>query len=219
MNDLLIQNPALYFPIFFALLWLGITTLLGLISGWFSLMRNFPDREEAAIRKFTGLSGSMNLVGMHSVLTISVCPGGLRLAMTRLLGPFNRNIFVPWDKIEVIRKDRFLWKSAQLRFGQPAIGALTIPAEVADCLARVAGSHWTELGPFPEESSRDAATRIAIQWAAATTFAAIFFSFGPRLLAPPGARAASVPVAVAVFFPAVVFGVAAIFRYLRRPRS
>jgi hypothetical protein len=216
MSDLFNRNSPVYFALFFVLVWLAVTTILGFISGWFVLMKSYPDRSEKPLRTFARQSGYMGLVGMRSILNLSVCPSGLRLGMMRIFGVFSRDFFVPWNVISVTRKDRVLWKEAKISFGQPTIGTLTIPAEVADRLARAAGGLWPELGPFPEETSRQASSRIVKQWAAMTCLAAAFFIIVPRLMMPKGAAAP--PIIVAVLFPAIVFGVAGLIQYLRRQR-
>ena len=49
MNALADQNFVLYFPVFFALLWFGVTLFLEFLSGWYLLMRRFPDRPETPV--------------------------------------------------------------------------------------------------------------------------------------------------------------------------
>jgi hypothetical protein len=216
MNDLLKQNVPLYFPLFFALMWLLVTTLLGALSGWYALMRNYPDRPETPLQIFAGQSGSMNLVSMRSILKLSVCPSGLRLGIMRIFGPFCRDLFVPWNEMSVVRKERFFMKVAQITIGQPVIGKLTIPAEVADRIARAAVGLWPEVGSFPQEASSQAASRILKRWAVMTIGAAAFFIVAPRLLMPPGARPP--PIIIAFAFPAIVFGVSGFVQYLRSRR-
>jgi len=61
------------FAIGFVLLWLLVTTLLGLLAGWFELVARFPDRADQPIAQFRHQSGTMGLlVRMHGVLTFSV---------------------------------------------------------------------------------------------------------------------------------------------------
>jgi hypothetical protein len=158
----------------------------------------------------------MNFVGMGSVLKLSVCPSGLRLGMPRLLGPFCRNFFVPWDELSVVRKDRYIMKVAQISFGQPAVGKLTISADVADRLGRAAGSHWPETEIDAKEDGVGAATRFAKQWILSTVLAAAFFIIAPRLMMPKAAK--PLPILVCVLFPAVVFGFHAIVQYFRSRR-
>jgi hypothetical protein len=216
VNASLDQTFPLYFPIFFVLLWFAVTVLLGFISGWYLLMRRFPDRPEAPLRTYNNQSGSIGQVSARSLLTLSVCPGGLRVGMMRIFGPFSKDFFVPWSEMSVIRKDRFLWKVAQISFGNPRVGSLTLMADLADRLARAAGIPWPEPGLFPEETDTQASLRIFKQWAAMTGIAATFFILAPRLGTPQGAP--KPPILVAILFPAVVFGVVALVKYARRPR-
>ena len=216
MNASLDQTFPLYFPLFFVLLWFAVTVLLGFISGWYFLMRRFPDRPEVPLRTLNNQSGSIGLMGARSLLTLSVCPGGLRVGMMRIFGPFSKDFFVPWNEMSVIRKDRLLWKVTKISFGNPPVGSLTLMADLADRLARAGGIPWPEPGPFPEETDIQASSRIFKQWVAMTGIAATFFIVAPRLGTPQGAP--KPPILVAILFPAVVFGVVALVKYARRPR-
>jgi hypothetical protein len=216
MDHLLKQNFPLYFPLFFVLLWITITTLLGFLSGWFALARTYPDRDEAAIQVFAGQSGSMGMVSMGGVLRLSVCPGGLRLGMLRILGPFCRTFFVPWNELSVVRKDRFLMKAAQIEFGQPVVGTLTIAADVADRLARAAAGHWPETDPITNDASGEAGARILKQWVVTTILASLFFIVATRIMLPPQQKPPSAM--LLILFPATVFGINAIVRYVRSRR-
>jgi hypothetical protein len=148
MNASLNQNFPLYFPFFFVLLWFAVTVLLGFLSGWYFLMRRFPDRPEAPLCTFKNQSGSVGLVGARSLLTLSICPGGLRVGMMRIFGPFSKPFFVPWSEMSVIRKDRLFWKVTKIAFGNPPAGSLTLMADLADRLARTAGAPWPEPGQY-----------------------------------------------------------------------
>jgi hypothetical protein len=216
MNELIRQNFPLYFPLFFLMMWITVTTLLGVLSGWFVLMRTYPDREGASLQSFSWQSGSMNLVGMRSILKLSPCPSGLRLGIMRLFGPFCRDFLVPWDEVSVVRKDRFFLKVAQISFGRPAIGKLTISADVADRLARAASSYWPETELVPEETGGGAASRIVKQWILSTALAAAFFVIAPRIIQPKSATPP--PILVCVLLPAIVFGFNAIVQYVRSQR-
>jgi hypothetical protein len=213
LNSLIEQHFAVFFPLFFALLWLTVTTILAVLSGWFRLMVKFPNQTAEPVLRVRGQSGSMGLgVSMRGVLTLSVCPCGLRVGIMRLFGPLCREFLVPWEDISISRKNSVFWSMAELRFGRPAIGSLTIPQHVANRLARAATVSWPETGPFPQENNRDALRRLAIQWALVTLVAALFFTLVPLAVAPAGARP---PIIVAIMFPAIVYGVATIVRYVR----
>ena len=208
-------NP-LVFLVVFPLFWFAVAMLLSFLSGWFGLMERYPDRPESALAVLANQSGSLGVVSMRRVLKLSVCPSGLRVGIMRIFGPFSRDFFVPWDEITVTRGDRFIQKVAKLSLGRPPVGNLTLPAEVADRIARTTGKPWPEAGPVPEQTKAQALSRIVKQWTAMTTLAAAFFIIAPRVLSPN--RANGPPIAVAVLFPAIFFGIGAIVQYVRRNR-
>jgi hypothetical protein len=217
MNDAMRQNFPIYFPLFFIAMWIAITTLLGFLSGWFLLMKTYPDRPETPLQSFPMQSGSMNVVGMRSALTLSPCPSGLRLGMMRLLGPFCRDFLVPWDEISIIRKERFYRKVAEFSFGRPVIGTLTVSADVADRLARSARSHWPESDLVTAEARSGAGSRIMKQWLLSTVLAATFFGVASLVILPR--HATPLPILACILFPAIVFGLKAIVQYVRSKRS
>jgi len=209
------DNPA-YFPIVFVLGWLGVTTFLSLVSGWFVLMQKYPNRSEIPVLILKNQSGSLGGVSMRSILNLSVCPSGLRIGMMRIFGLFTREFFVPWSEISITRKERFFQKIVKISFGNPIIGNLSLPAEVADRIAHASAGAWPEAGSFLEETSSQAGARIIKQWALSTGFASTFFIVAPRLAFPKGAAP---PIALAILFPAIVFGIGSVFRYLTRKRA
>jgi hypothetical protein len=206
------QNFAIGFPFFFAAMWLIVTTVLALLSGWFRLMAAFPDQSAEPILKLRGQSGTMGGlgVGMRGVLTLSACPTGLRVGMLRIFGLFCRDFFVPWESITVVRSTILIWPVAKLQFGDPVIGTLRLSGHTADKLARAAGRCWPEAGPFPEEKPASTFRRLLAQWAMTTAFAALFFILVPLAVAPSGSRP---PIPMAILFPAIVFGLVFVVRY------
>ncbi len=142
---------AVFFPLFFASLWLVVTTLLAALSGWFTLMAKFPDQNVAPLLRFRWQSGTMGMgVGMRGILILSVCGPGLRVGMLRIFGPFCRDFLVPWGSISVTRRKMFFWRFARLQFGNPVIGTLSITERLADQLARAAMGHWPDSGSNSE---------------------------------------------------------------------
>lgn len=213
MNSIIEQNFAVFFPLFFASLWLTVTTILAALSGWFRLMAKFPNQTVEPLLRIRGQSGSMGLgVSMRRILILGVCPSGFRVGIMRVFGPFCRDFFVPWDDIMVTRKTILLWSVAKLQFGSPPIGSLTIPAHVANRLARAAMGRWPETGSFPAEKHRDTFRRLLAEWAGITCAAALFFTLVRLTIAPTEGRP---PIVVAILFPALVFGVVTIVRYIR----
>lgn len=60
MNSL-IEQFADFFPLFFVSLWLAVTTILAVLSGWFRLMARFPNQTVEPLLRIRGQSGSMGL--------------------------------------------------------------------------------------------------------------------------------------------------------------
>ena len=212
MNSMIEQHFAVFFPFFFVAIWLAVTTILGLLSGWFRLVAKYPDENVEPVLRVRGQSGTMGLgVSMKGILTLSVCPSGLRVGMMRVFGPFCRDFLVPWESIKVTRKKTLFWPVAKLQFGDPVVGTLNISGRVANRLARAAMGRWSEEGPFPEAKRSDIVRRLLAEWAVCTCFAALFFILAPLALAPAAGRP---PVLVAILFPAIVFGVFTVVRFL-----
>jgi len=210
MTDFDPKTVAAFFPVFFGVLWFVVTTMLGLMSGWFSLMGDYGDSDEQAILKTGWQSGSMGLgVGMSNILRIEVCSSGLRFGIMRIFGPFCRDFFVPWGDLQIRRGAILFWPRATLSFGGRSFPRLSISGRLADRLARAAQGRWPEGQAPPPETRRKIVTDIVVQWLAMTAFAAAFFTIAPRMM---GGSAAGLPLPVAIGFPAAVFGVVALGR-------
>lgn len=209
------KAPFIGVPLFFGVLWIGVTTVLGLMSGWFALASQFPDRPEETLAKINGQSGTMGAFGVNfnGILNFEVCPSGLRVSVNRIFGPFSHPFFVPWDNISVERKARIIGPAAVLWFGGVGAGKLTLAGYVANRLARVSAGKWPEPGPFPRETPSQVLIGVLREWAIITVFASAFFIIAPRAM---GVGSEGPPVAVAVLFPAFTFGVMSVFRYVRR---
>jgi hypothetical protein len=139
-----IALPFLLFPVLFAAMWFGVTSLLGWMSGWHELMERYPDRHETPKLQLTWQTGVMGATGVNykNVLRIAACPSGLRLGVMKLFGPFARDFLVPWREITVKRSRWFWMDVAEFSFGSH--GKLTVRADIADRLAAAAGKDWPE---------------------------------------------------------------------------
>ena len=125
------------------MIWVGVTWLLGWMSGWHALMERYPDRHEQPALKLSWQTGAMGPgVNYKNVLKLGVCPSGLRVGVMKLFGPFARDFLVPWRDLKV-KRSRWFWTDvAELAFGTH--GKLVVTATVADKLAAAAGKDWPE---------------------------------------------------------------------------
>lgn len=193
-------------------LWLFVCTLLSFLSGWFFLMKRFPDVSDRGemIKSYSPMRVKMG-IGVHfqGILTLESYPQGLRLKMFRLFCPFNQPLFVPWDQIEVERKREFFVKCAVLYFGERgAFSKLVVAEDLANRLWQDMGAVWPEKGRVPDpQPSQLIIYKILLRWLGMTLLASAFFVIAPRLMTPHGNPNNYPPILVAVLFPAVVFGI------------
>lgn len=137
----------LTFLLMFGALWIGVTWLIAKTSGWIALANRFPDRPETALARFNWQSGRMGPFGarMKNILSVDVCLSGLRLSLFWLFATWSKPILVPWDQISVKSVKGILGNLAQLDFGRPEAGTLTILQSLADEIAKAAPKgRWPE---------------------------------------------------------------------------
>jgi hypothetical protein len=209
-------SPPLFvilFPLFFVALWLAITALLALPSGWLRLRAKFPDQKAKPALRLSCQSGTMGSgVHIRGALNLSVCSSGLRIGVMRLFGPFCRDFFVPWESIGITRRKGLLGPVVDLQFGNPVVGTLSISGNTADRLAAAAAGRWPESPPFFSESARHQFRRLLPAWALASGCAAISFVIVSLVVAPASARP---PIAIAILLPAIFFGLVWMVRFFR----
>jgi len=126
-------------------MWLAITTLLGVLAGWFELQDLYADRDEPALDRLQFVSGALgrgNLlnpwgnVSYGSCLSLDVCRGGLRVRVWRIFAVFQTPIFVPWPCITVEVKRILFFRRYRLEFARTYGRALTISERAFDRIAQ-----------------------------------------------------------------------------------
>lgn len=202
-----------FFPPFFIAMWMVVTTMLGAMSGWFTLQREFPNSDGASRLTLRMRSGRMGLgVNMSGILTLAACPSGLRIGILRLFGPFQRPFLVPWDRITAEPRTQFFIPSVRLSFGRPEVGTLTIDARLWQRLAAEASAPNLRL-ETPPVSVRNSGYGMLMVWLAITAIAATFFYLTSRASGAQG-----IPIAVCIGLPGIFFGTVTLVRFLRQVR-
>lgn len=136
---------AIGIPVFFVGMWIGVTSLMGALSGWYRLAQQYPNRDERPLLQLNWQSGVMgSIVNLRGALKVGACNSGLRFGIVRLLGPFSHDFFVPWSQIKITRQQWMFGSMAELEFGHPPIGKIVIYSSTADRLAQAAGKNWPE---------------------------------------------------------------------------
>lgn len=203
---------ATLFPVVFVGMMLFISTVLGTLSGWFALQRRYPAGDEPVILRLRHCSGSMGLgVALNGVLTLSVSPSGLRVGIWRLIGPFQKPFFVPWQEIHTEPKAAFFFTPmTRLSFGNPVNGTLKIDTRTWQRLT-------TQLSSAPgirgEPVSMGRTGRgLLLQWACTTLIAGSFFYLASQTNAPAG----GLPLLACFGFPGLVFGIGHLISFIRQ---
>jgi len=196
-----------FFPVFFVLMWLTVSTLLALFSGWFQLKRQFPVNGDTPRMQ----SGMMGWVNFSGILSFAACQSGLRIGVWRLFGPFSSPFQVPWDQIEAEPVTRFLMPMARLHLGRPAIRKLIINARTWE---RLKAASQNIAPPGTTDTTRRVARAFLIQWAALTILVGSFFYLAPRLTGTATEPAPQIPLIVCFGFPAAVLGAGTLIRFL-----
>lgn len=84
----------------FVAIWLGVTTALSVLSGWWRLRRHYPAPREVSLLTLSGQSGWVGFVQYSGCLTLAACPSGLKVRSWWILGPLDRPFTVPWTEID-----------------------------------------------------------------------------------------------------------------------
>lgn len=203
------------FPFFFVGMWLIVTTMLGLMSGWFNLQQWYPDDgNEEALLKIRGQSGSMGAgVALNGVLQLRAYPSGLGVRIWRVFGPFQKPLRIPWSEIEAEPSRSFFQPMAKLHLGKPENGTLKISARTwSRLLAAIRQSGVAASFARPTDvpvTSAAVGRAMFIQWLIFTGVAGSFFYFTSR------SNPNGMSVVLCFVFPAIIVGIGQLIRFAR----
>lgn len=104
-------EPQWFFP-FFALMWIGVSGLLAMLSGWSGLATNFRAEGTVDGEQFRFVSGSMGNrslpVHYGNCLFVTVNETGFAISILFLFRVLSPPLFIPWSAVEAIEPKRFL---------------------------------------------------------------------------------------------------------------
>ncbi|MXO90485.1 hypothetical protein [Pontixanthobacter aquaemixtae] len=147
----------LFLPVFligFGAIWLGVTALLGALSGWSSIESRYPDNSrDRTLETLRFQSGSIGYLWMGGVqyrgcLRLDICQTGLRVSVSRFLGPFSRPFFVPWGDIRTEKVQLLFVPAIRLCLGLPEAGRLAVTHRCARKIASASEGRFK----LPQES-------------------------------------------------------------------
>jgi hypothetical protein len=131
--------------LFFAVLWIGVTSLVLRLSGWLALERSYRASGGAKgipVRLRAAKLGRGFIGQFRNVLTLWVGKEGLQLHVLVLFGPNRSDLFFPWADISVSRGRQYFSEYVELTFARAPAIRLRIYGHAAVMVRNAAGSDW-----------------------------------------------------------------------------
>ena len=128
---------------FFVLVWVVVGFLLGKVSGWAALGRDY-----AFPNPFDGKSWRFQCAQMrwmsnyNNCLTVGANEQGLYLSIFFVLRIGHPSLFIPWRDISVTRKKIWWARILELGLGQETPVPFRIREKLANRLKKAAGKSW-----------------------------------------------------------------------------
>ncbi|GAB5537317.1 MAG: hypothetical protein Rubg2KO_35660 [Rubricoccaceae bacterium] len=108
----------------FPLFWSGVCVLISKM-GWSRLAAAYQTDAEATGETFRAVSGMVGVSSYRNVLTVSLEPEGLRLAVMVLFRPGHPPLLIPWGDLVNVRTTTVLFSTAYA-FETEQAGSVTI---------------------------------------------------------------------------------------------
>lgn len=119
--------PQWFIP-FFVVMWLVISAVLALLSGWSGLATRFRTDGTAQGEQFRFVSGSMGAgvfpVNYGTCLFLKLNEQGFQLSVFFLFRFFSPPLFIPWSQVESVTERRFLFRqcaAVRIRGHEPVL--------------------------------------------------------------------------------------------------
>jgi hypothetical protein len=120
------------FPIFFSILWVGITLLMSFIGGWGKVAKVYAATERPAdgaeLKRVTGMFG---VARYKFVLTVITTDTGIYIENRKVFRPGHPPLFIPFPAISKARlQTLFFWEFVAFHVGDPALASVRLPSKV-----------------------------------------------------------------------------------------
>jgi len=118
------------FPIFFTILWVGITLLMSFIGGWGKVAKRYPaldrPRDGVVLTRVTGMFG---VARYKFVLTVITTDTGFYIENRKVFRPGHHPLFIPFSAIRDARKQvLFFWE--YVAFDVDDLASVRLPSKV-----------------------------------------------------------------------------------------
>lgn len=118
------------FPLFFTILWVGITLLMSFIGGWGKVAKRYPASERPATGAVLGrVTGMFGVARYKFVLTVITTDTGLYIENRKVFRPGHHPLLIPFTAIHNARKQTlFFWEF--VAFDVDDLASVRLPSKV-----------------------------------------------------------------------------------------
>ena len=146
MNAFMDPGNPLQAVIGFLLVWIGVSFLISLLGGWWSLSQYYPLQAYTTRKKWSFQSAAMRwLTGYGNCLHVSVTDRGLLLSVLFLFRTGHPPLLIPWEDISVEKYHSRFMKGVRLNFSKVPNVPLYLREKLAQEINREIEGRWNEL--------------------------------------------------------------------------
>jgi hypothetical protein len=123
----------IWFPFVFLLVWLAVTGMLALVSGWVSLARTYRAATRPEGIRLARQVTSVGLVPENGVTDITVATEGLYLSAFPVFRFLRPPLLIPWCDVRIDGNNNVVWlRRYQLDLG--STGTITVKRRAYDAI-------------------------------------------------------------------------------------
>jgi hypothetical protein len=145
MVDKLVIHESAIFVLYFIVLWVLVSYLVGLLSGWIALSRRFRDSGAFYSYQWPFQSVRMRTLwgNYHNCASFGADEAGLYMAVFPPFRIGHAPLLIPWSEIQVLSGNRgFIFKKRKLLLGRQELIPLVVSLSLAEKLKDAAGKAW-----------------------------------------------------------------------------
>ena len=110
--------------------WSFVIALTSRLGGWWRLAHYYRDFDSYYGRKLYWKSGNFGAASYGGILTFGANYQGLYLSVNFLFSMGHPALFIPWNDIQIVERQRFFSKETILSFEKAPGVKLTVPSRV-----------------------------------------------------------------------------------------
>lgn len=132
------MNPTLSLVILVPLIWIAVSLLAALLSGWLKLSAHYRTDRAPQGRSSGYINATLGFVGYRRSLRIHTDADGLFLTVMAPFRVGHPPLFIPWRNVREAKLEKFLWKETiKVTLGDKPGVSLKVPKAVFDGVTAV----------------------------------------------------------------------------------